>query len=103
MTDQKKGFTPHRVKLRSSPASLREAGRAEQRRKGTSKQPPQRDPRALRRGAGFTYTVSREQIDEYRKWPLDRRLKWLFQANKMRKLLPQKTIEIQESFRQAKI
>jgi len=27
---------------------------------------------------GFTYTVSQEQIDEYRKWPLDRRLKWLF-------------------------
>ena len=52
---------------------------------------------------GFTYTVSREQIDEYMKWPLDRRLKWLFQANKLRKLLPRKTIEIQEAFRQAKI
>jgi hypothetical protein len=52
---------------------------------------------------GFTYTVSREQMDEYRKWPLDRRLKWLFQANKMRRLLPKKIIEIQEAFRQAKI
>jgi hypothetical protein len=52
---------------------------------------------------GFTYTVSKEQIDEYRKWPLDRRLKWLFYVNKMRKLLPKKTIEIQEAFRQAKI
>jgi hypothetical protein len=52
---------------------------------------------------GFTYTVSWEQIDEYRTWPMDRRLKWLFQANKMRKLLPQKTIEIQETFRQGKI
>jgi hypothetical protein len=52
---------------------------------------------------GYTYTVSQEQIDEYRKWPLDRRLKWLFQANKMRKFLPKKTIEIQEAFRQAKI
>jgi hypothetical protein len=52
---------------------------------------------------GFTYTVSREQMDEYAKWPLDRRLKWLFQANKMRKLLPKKTIEIQEAFRQGKI
>jgi len=52
---------------------------------------------------GFTYTVSREQIDEYRTWPLDRRLKWLFQANKMRNLLPKKTIEIQEAFRQGKI
>jgi hypothetical protein len=52
---------------------------------------------------GFAYSVSLEQIDEYRKWPLDRRLKWLFQANKMRKLLPKKTIEIQEAFRQGKI
>jgi phage pi2 protein 07 len=52
---------------------------------------------------GFTYTVSREQIDEYMKWPSDRRLKWLFQANKMRKFLPRKIIEIQEAFRQAKI
>ncbi len=52
---------------------------------------------------GYTYTVSREQIDEYRTWPLDRRLKWLFYSYKMRKLLPQKTIEIQEAFRQGKI
>jgi len=52
---------------------------------------------------GFTYTVSREQIDEYRTWPLERRLQWLFQANKMRKTLPKKTIEIQEAFRQGKI
>jgi hypothetical protein len=52
---------------------------------------------------GFTYTVSKVQVDEYRKWTLDRRLKWLFQANKMRRLLPKKTIEIQEAFRQGKI
>jgi phage pi2 protein 07 len=52
---------------------------------------------------GFTYAVSQEQIDEYLKWPMDRRLKWLFQANKMRKFLSRKTIEIQEAFRQAKI
>jgi hypothetical protein len=52
---------------------------------------------------GFTYTVSREQMDEYITWSVDRRLKWLFQANKMRRFLPKKTIEIQEAFRQAKI
>ncbi len=52
---------------------------------------------------GFSYFVSREQIEEYRKWPLERRLKWLFYGNKMRKLLPKKTIEIQEAFRQGKI
>jgi len=93
MTEQKKGFTPHHVKPRSSEHGC----------SGASKQPPQRKPRVLTRAAGFTYTVSREQIDEYTKWSLDRRLKWLFHANKMRKLLPQKTIEIQEAFRQGKI
>jgi hypothetical protein len=93
MSEQKKGFTPHHVKPHSSEQGCR----------GTSKQPPQRKRRVLRRGTGFTYTVSREQMDEYRTWPLDRRLKWLFQANKMRRLLPKKTIEIQEAFRQGKI
>jgi len=93
MSEQKKGFTPYHGKPRSS----------EQERRDASKQPPQRKPRVLRRGTGFTYTVSWEQMDEYAKWPLDRRLKWLFQANKMRRLLPKKTIEIQEAFRQGKI
>ena len=52
---------------------------------------------------GFSYTVDREQIEEYRTWSIDRRMKWLLLANKMRKSLPQKTIELQEAFRQAKI
>jgi hypothetical protein len=52
---------------------------------------------------GFTYTVSKEQLDDYRKWPIERRLKWLYYANKMRRFLPQKTIEIQELFRSGKI
>jgi len=52
---------------------------------------------------GFTYTVSRDQIDEYRRWPLDRRLQWLLFANKMRKFLPSKTIQFHEAFRQGKI
>jgi len=52
---------------------------------------------------GFTYTVSREQIDEYRTWALDRRLQWLLFANRMRKFLPRKTIQFQEAFRQGKI
>jgi hypothetical protein len=54
-------------------------------------------------GKGFTYTVSKEQMDDYRKWPVERRLKWLYFANKMRKSLPRKTIEIQELFRSGKI
>jgi hypothetical protein len=52
---------------------------------------------------GFTYLVNLEQIEEYRRWPIERRLQWLFLANKMRRSLPKKTIKIQEAFRQAKI
>jgi len=52
---------------------------------------------------GFTYYVSREQIDEYRSWSIDRRLKWLYLGNKLRRSLPRKIIEIQEAFRQGKI
>ena len=52
---------------------------------------------------GFSYYVSQEQIDEYRSWPIERRLKRLLLANKMRKHLPKKTIEIQEAFRQGKL
>jgi len=52
---------------------------------------------------GFTYYVSREQIDEYRSWSIERRLKWLYLGNKLRKSLPRKIIEIQEAFRQGKI
>jgi len=52
---------------------------------------------------GFSYFLTEEQIDEYRSWPVERRLKWLFIANKLRKDLPKKTIEIQEAFRQGKI
>jgi hypothetical protein len=52
---------------------------------------------------GFAYFVSREQIDEYRSWPMERRLKWLYFGNKLRKSLPRRIIEIQEAFRQGKI
>jgi hypothetical protein len=52
---------------------------------------------------GYSYVLSREQIVEYRSWPLERRLKWLYIANKLRKELPPKTIEIQEAFRQGKL
>jgi hypothetical protein len=53
----------------------------------------------VERRDGYSYSVSPDQIDRYRLWPLERRLKWLFYGNKLRKCLPSKTIEIQESFR----
>jgi len=52
---------------------------------------------------GFTYYVSQEQMDEYRSWPIERRLQWLYLGNKLRKLLPRETIEIQEAFRKGEI
>jgi len=52
---------------------------------------------------GSTYYVSREQIDEYRSWSIERRLEWLYLGNKLRTFLPCKTIELQEAFRQGKI
>jgi len=52
---------------------------------------------------GFSYFVSKEQMNEYRRWSIERRLKWLFFGNKMRRHLPQKSIELQEAFRQGKI
>jgi len=56
-----------------------------------------------RQKKGFTYSIDPDQIQRYKKWPLERRLKWLFYGNKMRKKLPPKTISIQEVFRQGKI
>jgi len=51
---------------------------------------------------GFSYILTKEQIEEYRSWPVERRLKWLFSVNKLRRFLPSKTIEIQEAFRQGR-
>jgi hypothetical protein len=52
---------------------------------------------------GFTYHIDPAQIEEYRKWPLLRRLNWLLEGNKLRKSLPAKTIAIQDAFRQGKL
>jgi hypothetical protein len=52
---------------------------------------------------GFTYFVSKEQLDEYRKWPIARRLQWLFAANKMRKALAPETIKLQNAFRNGEL
>lgn len=51
---------------------------------------------------GFSYSVSREQMNRYKAWPIERRLKWLFYGNKLRKCLPSSTVEIQDSFRRGK-
>lgn len=57
----------------------------------------------MKNNKGFSYYVSQEQINDYSTWPLERRLKWLFLANKMRRSLNSKTIEVQDAFRSGKI
>ena len=56
-----------------------------------------------KKAEGFTYHLTPEQLDEYRKWPIERRLKWLYFANKMRRFFPQKTLEIQDAFRRGEL
>jgi len=51
---------------------------------------------------GFTYYLSPERLNEYRRWPIERRLKWLFFGNKMRRFFPKKTQEIQDKFRRGR-
>lgn len=52
---------------------------------------------------GYEYVLPEEQIDEYRSWPIERRLHWLLLGNRLRKMLPAKTVEIQEAFRQGRM
>ena len=55
------------------------------------------------KGKGFYYSVNRDQIERYRKLSLEQRLKWLILGNKLRKSLPERTISIQNAFREGKI
>lgn len=48
---------------------------------------------------GFSYYVDRAHMEEYRTWPIERRLAWLLEGNKLRRSLPPETIAIQEAFR----
>ena len=50
------------------------------------------------RKPGFSYSVTKEQIEKYRRWPIERRLEWLYMANLMRKGLPKRITQIQERF-----
>ena len=52
---------------------------------------------------GFSYWVDPDQIERYRTWPVERRLKWLFYGNKLRKSMPSNIIATQEAFRKGKI
>ena len=55
-----------------------------------------------KRGKGFYYYINEKQIRDYSKWSIERRLEWLYLGNLMRRSLPKRIIEIQESFRKNK-
>jgi len=52
---------------------------------------------------GYSYFIGREQIEQYKAWPVIRRLAWLLEGNKLRKTLPKKIIDIQDAFRQGRV
>jgi len=52
---------------------------------------------------GFSYTLSLKRIRDYSRWPLDRRLAWLYQGNLLRMVYPKQIREIQEKFRKGEL
>ncbi len=51
---------------------------------------------------GFDYYLSKEAIEEYRKKPVELRLKWLYMGNLLRKSYSKDVIKIQDKFREGK-
>ena len=51
----------------------------------------------------FDYYIEREILENYRKKPLEVRLKWLFMGNQLRKYYPKKVLELQDKIRKGKI
>lgn len=52
---------------------------------------------------GFYYYLTKKQIKEYSKWSIEKRLKWLYLGNLLRKFLPGEIKEIHEKFRKGEI
>jgi hypothetical protein len=46
---------------------------------------------------GFSYTVDQRQIDEYSKWPMERRLQWLLLGDRLRISLHIKTKDLHDA------
>jgi hypothetical protein len=56
----------------------------------------------LKEKKGFSYFVEQDHLERYQGWPVERKLKWLFYGNKLRKSLPAHIIARQEAFRKGK-
>ncbi len=52
---------------------------------------------------GFSYYLNKKMIKEYLKWDNEKKLKWLYFGNLLRKNLPKKIKKIQEKFRKGEI
>ena len=40
-------------------------------------------PKIENEGKGFKYTVTDEQLNEYAKWSMEDRLRWIFETNEL--------------------
>lgn len=52
---------------------------------------------------GFEYYLEREKIQDYSRWPAEKKLKWLSEFNELRKYYPKEIIESHEKFRKGEI
>ncbi|MCM8796229.1 MAG: hypothetical protein NC928_06070 [Candidatus Omnitrophica bacterium] len=57
----------------------------------------------MKKRGGFDYYLEEEIIKEYQKKPIALRLKWLYQANILRRHLPKRIIRLQDKFREGRI
>jgi len=52
---------------------------------------------------GFSYYVSDEILEEYRRWPTHKKLEWLYAANMMEAGLALRIRKLHEKFRKAEL
>lgn len=57
----------------------------------------------MAKNKGFDYYLSIKAIREYQKIPIEKRLRWLYQLNLLRKAYPKGIIKLQDKFREGKI
>jgi len=56
-----------------------------------------------KRARGFSYTLSEETLRDYRKKPLELRLRWLYMGNLLRMSCSRRIRKIQDRFRQGRV
>ncbi len=56
-----------------------------------------------KKNKGFKYFIEKEKIEEYRRWPVERKLAWLYGGNRLRKSIPPDKIALQDRFRRGEL